>query len=298
MVNMYLCAGKFNNRIITILTVGIHFIPGVLWTGGFTAWMRYLTQRQIDPSTWTDCKVTLAFFYFFAHYSSCLLIAMAVEKCVALYFPLHTKSICTVRTAKKISAAAALILFAFNAQLFFIRGTETDSNVRKTCIWVRIPQGYELIYLQIDAILYSFIPLSVMFTANCLIILKFMMAKWKNRRGGTESVNQALSKSAVKGTVMLFTVSFAFVILTGSVAMAKTIVGDKTPVLVYGITILLQYLNHSINGVLYCISGSRFRKELRDLFNCFKTKRTLISNTIDTSTSMSVPEPHPDNNRA
>ena len=59
------------------------------------------------------------------------------------------------------------------------------------------------IHSQIDAFLYSFIPLTVMFTANCLIILKFMIAKLKNRQGGTESVNQALSKSAVKGTVML-----------------------------------------------------------------------------------------------
>ena len=263
----------------------ISFIPGVLWAGGFTAWIRNLTKWQIDPFVWTDCKVTLALFFFCCHFSSFLLTIMSVEKCVALYFPLQTKRICTVRTAKKISAAVAIILFAFNAQLFFIRDTETDSNGRQTCTWVRIPQGYEVIYLQIDAILYSFIPLSVMFTANCLIILKFMMAKYKNRRGGTESVNQALSKSAVKGTVMLLTVSFAFVILTGPVAMAKTIVGDDTPKLVYGITVLLRYLNHSINGVLYCISGSRFRQELRDLLNCCTTKRTVISSRIDTSTS-------------
>ena len=36
----------------------------------------------------------------------------------------------------------------------------------------------------------------------------FMIAKWE------KSVNQILSKSAVKGTVMLLTVSFAFFILT------------------------------------------------------------------------------------
>ena len=39
-----------------------------------------------------------------------------------------------------------------------------------------------------------------------------MIAKWKNRAGSTESVNQALSKSAIKGSVMLLTISFAFII--------------------------------------------------------------------------------------
>ena len=192
---------------------------------------------------------------------------MTVEKCFALYFPLQTKSICTVRTAKKISLISASIFFSFNAQFFFIFDTDNAANGEKRCIWVRVPEGYKAIYLQIDAFLYSFIPLIVMFTANCLIILKFMMAKWRNRQGGTESVNQALSKSAVKGSVMLLTVSFAFIILTGPISIAYTIMDDP-PIMVYGVTVILQYLNHSINGVLYCITGSRFRHELMKLFCC------------------------------
>ena len=66
----------------------------------------------------------------------------------------------------------------------------------------------------------------LVFTANCLIILKFMIAKWRNRQGGTESVNQALSKSAVKSTVMLLTVSFAFIILTSPIAIAFSIMDN------------------------------------------------------------------------
>ena len=57
-----------------------------------------------------------------------------------------------------------------------------------------------------------------------------------------------LSKSAVRGSVMLVTVSFAFIILTGPISIAYTIMDDP-PILVYGVTVILQYLNHSINGV-------------------------------------------------
>ena len=136
---------------------------------------------------------------------------------------------------------------------------------------MNVPDGYTFIHSQIDAFLYSFIPLTVMFTANCLIILKFMIAKWDKRHSSTEPVNQALSKSAIKGTVMLLTVHFAFIILTAPISIAFSIMDDP-PVMAYGVTILLLYLNHSINGVLYSISGSRFRHELKNLFLCYGTE--------------------------
>ena len=248
--------------------------------------MEYLTRSEINPDIWTGCKVRKTLHHFCQQYSSSLLVIMSVEKCFALYFPLQTKRFCTVGTAKKISLISALILFAFNAQFFFIYDVETKSNGKNHCIWVF--QSYEAIYYQIDGFLYSFIPLTVMFTANCLIILKFMLAKLKDRQGGSESVNQALSKSAVKGSVMLLTISFAFIILTAPICITYTITVDP-PVIVYGITVILVYLNHSINGVLYSISGSRFRHELIQLFVCWGTRGTATISRGTTSQSLSTP---------
>ena len=213
---------------------------------------------------------------------------MSVEKLFALYFPLRTKSICTVSTAKKLTLASAVVFFLFDGQFFFIYAAKTRDNGVKYCTWVNIPEGYDDIYWQIDAILYSFAPFTIMIIVNCMIIFKFMMAKWQNRRGGTESVSQALSKSAVKGTVMLVTVSTAFIVLTGPASLAVAIFGDDLPVMVYGVTVLLQYLNHSINAVLYCISGSRFRNELMKVFGCYKPKRRSTSSMASNSSSMSM----------
>ena len=112
-----------------------------------------------------------------------------------------------------------------------------------------------------------------------------MMAKWKNRHGGTGSVNQALSKSAIKGTVMLLFVSFEFIILTGPVTITYSYIIDVPPLIVYSITVLLEYLNHSINGVLYCMSGSKFRQELKNLFSYYRIKKTVTSSIINTVTT-------------
>ena len=156
---------------------------------------------------------------------------------------------------------------------------------------MNIPEGYDDIYWQIDSILCSFAPFTIMAIANCMIIFKFMMAKWQNHGGGTESVSQALSKSAVKGTVMLVTVSTVFIILTGPGAIGWGVYGDDIPDMVYGPTILLQYLNHIINAVLYCITGSKFRHELMMGLGCYTRKRRSKSLIVTNSTSSIATNP-------
>ena len=261
----------------------LFWISGVLWTGGFSTWMLYLTQRKIDPYIWTDCKVAYFLYYFCSHYSSSLLMIMALDKCCALYFPFKSKIISTLQNTKRISAAAAFVFLAFDAQCFFLYDAKTSSNGQKSCVQIGVPKDYWSIYYVVDSFLYSFIPLSVMFTANCFIVLKFMTAKLNNRNGGTESVNQALSKSAVKGSVMLLTVSFAFIFLTTPICIDISVGG--LPRIFSTVAAILHYLNHSINGVLYCISGSRFRQELWNLFSCCRTKRNMTGSGMNTVTS-------------
>ena len=126
-----------------------------------------------------------------------------------------------------------------------------------------------------------------MFIANFAIVFKFMAAKCKSN--STESTNQALAKSATRGTAMVVTVSFTFLILTAPtavyMALPHVIHLPNNPI--YHVFMnLTQYLNHSINGILYCIVGSRFRSELLKIL-CRK-KRTVESYTSYSVGSTSV----------
>ena len=66
---------------------------------------------------------------------------------------------------------------------------------------------------------------------------------------------------------MLLTVSFMFIILTAPISISLAISAKVHPI-AHTVTSLLGYLNHGINGVLYCIVGSRFRNELKKVFCC------------------------------
>ena len=237
---------------------------GVLLIGAFPIWM--LAYTQFNPLIWISCQLGFFLMHFGFSYSSALLVIITTEKCFALYFPFKTKTICTVSMARRVSLVTAVIFVAFNSQFFYFAKRKT--NARSTYCSYDGPEKYLNIVFNIFGALYSYAPFIIMIFANFAIIYKFINAKLKTVRGGTESTSQALSKSATRGTSMLLTVSFAFIILTGPISIIQ--IWKEVPLLVFDIMAVLQYLNHGINGILYCITGSRFRNELKKMFLCRK----------------------------
>ena len=181
----------------------------------------------------------------------------------ALYFPLKTRSICTVATAKRVTFTLSFFLVAYNMQNFFIWEAAVHPGGFELCTFVNKFDSYALIYFKIENTLYSFAPFTMMVLTNGSIIYKFMMI---HDQSGTESTNQALGKSANKGAAMLITVSLAFLILTGPVAVTYFITLGRDLIL-RAVIVLMRYTNHSINAVLYCVSDSRFRNEMMNTFS-------------------------------
>ena len=109
-----------------------------------------------------------------------------------------------------------------------------------------------------------------------------------NRLGTTDSTNQTLSKSATTGLGMLLAISAAFIILTSPAVIANAVWPNSTiPKEIFIAFGALQNLNHAINGVLYCVVGSRFRNELKKLFKCRARDYVHGSLTISSSVKTS-----------
>ena len=204
---------------------------------------------------------------------------MSIEKFVALYFPLKTRSICTVKTAKWVSAIAFFIYALFNSQ-FFITG---NYDRVASCYNFKEPfENYYHTFIRVDGILYCYAPFAIMGVANTAIIYKFVKAKLASRRSGTESTNQAMSNAAMRGTAILITVSVMFIFLTGPANIVFAITLDFNPILM-GVLLLGVALNHSINALLYCIVGTKFRKELIEKL-CWSTRRNVANRGLSMTT--------------
>ena len=247
----------------------MRYLSGVLWGGAFVGWIRYLTKWKVHLSQWTEYKLTYFLFYFFRHYSSSLLVVMSLEKFFALYFPFKSKTVCTLKIAKWVTAALVLIFIVYDVQyLIFYNFVKGNGDVN--CFFSN--KNHLTILRRIDSILYSFGTFTIMLLTNCAIVAKFMKAKCENiLQNSAESTSQALNKYATKGTAMVVTVSVTFIILTAPVSVDQIMGKKLTPYpLYYVFMISMQYLSHSINGVLYCIVGTKFREEMIKIVKCHR----------------------------
>ena len=182
-----------------------------------------------------------------------------------------------------------VILAGYNILQFF----DKESHFFKpygyrVCIFMFVFDFWEILYV-VDSVLYSFLPFILMFVTNFAIVSKFIRAKCKYN--STESTDQALAKSAIRGTAMVVTVSFTFLILTAPtavyMALRHNIQLSNNPIH-HVFMNLTQYLNHSINGVLYCIVGSKFRNEFLKIL-CRKKRPDTISTSCSVgNTSVST----------
>jgi hypothetical protein len=131
----------------------------------------------------------------------------------------------------------------------------------------------------VRASIQSFLPACFMLVANVVIIVK-LAVRAKKRQGMTNK-----SSNDKSTTFMLLAVSFAFILLTPWYALFN--VSDQLnttsnlkvfPLELPAQTTLeifcscigrhLLYLNSAVNFFLYCVSGSKFREELREMLGC------------------------------
>ena len=253
----------------------------LLWSGCFVVWIEILTHGQINPDVWTDCKLGYFLFFFGRHYSSTLLVLMSVEKCFVVYFPLKSKTVCTVKTAKCATGLAGMILAGYDLQYLIFYEVTADKD---GCAFRLTHRD---ILILVDSVLYSFLPFILMSVTNFAIILKFLAAKWKrNQNNSTESTNQALGKTATRGTAMVLIVSITFLILTAPTAVDDALDRWYSLGPLYRVfKNTTQYLSHSINGFLYCIVGSKFRGEL---LNIFRRKKRVPNITVSHSVHTNI----------
>ena len=214
----------------------------------------------------TDCKLAYFLGYFSSDFSSIILVIMSVEKCFGLYFPLKAKRFCSVKRAEKISLITATVLAIFNSQYFFLIAVQEDNGV-KYCGFVNVHENYQLIYNRIDSVLYSYGPAFIMFLSNAAIIYK--LVKGKELMGTNPFSNQSLKKAKKQSTMMLLAVSIVFIFLNVPVSILLSMYEIPPPV-PFAIVMLCSYANHALNGFIYCLIGSKYRREVVKLLRCHR----------------------------
>ena len=242
-----------------------------------------LTKHDIQLGS-RGCQAMFLFGTVSQQLSNWILVAMTLERFIAIWFPFKVKTFCNKRNAV-ISLIAMFVFFVLaNLQFIFTFEEITDSFVGFDCRpKPKHADFVKYVWYWIDGALYAFLPIILIIVFNGLIIY----AVRKSGRDQRDLTNRAMNMSDKlvqqrQVTVMLLTVSLVFVVLILPNCIffivktywswRETMQGIAQYYLVYQIVFLLSDLNHAVNFYLYMLSGRKFRQKFAQIICCRKTR--------------------------
>ena len=239
-----------------------------------------LVLNYVPSFSWGNpkvyCKLTGYIFDSAKYISSWLIVAISLERTISTKIPHHVARISSQTFGIKTISAIIITVLIFNIHILFGWTGETNGLV----IWCyTIPGPYSLLwrysYPFIMALFYSMVPGAVLILCNTVMI-KAVFASAKIRgpiKGPAAKRNRDLLIVAVL-------VSMSFMILTSPhpiflIISGKTNFRDRTDIEIdiFNVTRLMGYINNASNFFLYVISGSRFRKQLKEMLHCSNSGR-------------------------
>ncbi len=242
-------------------------------------------------SKWS-CKVCYWIFDSSKAISAWILVFICFERCLCVCLPFDVHTILSKRRGKLITLCLIMlmiVLYSSNLIMWEIRSIYEPSMDMWQTYCVRsfnLDNVFALeIYPWIQMITYTLIPVLIMFTVNIIIIIHLNKISQQNQIM-TSTRRSILSRSL---TVMLLASSFTFMLLTIPWCLYFLLYAYAGPSntsqenqlfyhymeIFWAFSWVFTQINHSINLIVYCLSGSRFRKEIKEL--CCVAK--LISKT-------------------
>ena len=251
-----------------------------------TDWILYVTDVNIQNEGNGPCKILKYILMTSRCLSAWLIVAVSVERLTAIIKPYSAKMRATPRRARFIVLGITSVVIC--AYLHILVLVEVTPN--GICLWkTGLKNAIPVLFNVYDLILYSLLPSVILLTTSTMLIYKVRQShKFQAEAANRFGTQQRDHQETVRMSVMLVTVSLTFFFLTLPITLDQTLFMMKifSPDIVYFTFYLLDVLNHSINFILYMISGKSFRQELNLMFCGVRTHGNHL-NSKDTETTTS-----------
>ncbi|XP_062571917.1 growth hormone secretagogue receptor type 1-like [Saccostrea cucullata] len=246
---------------------------GVLYLSAFKTWFRVLTGYELLHQSDAACKILIFLTHFFVHFSAWLIVAITVERFLAVWFPLRATTMCSLARAKFATAMIAMIFILINSHIFWTAELYSLPSGQVRCMSYAYQNLVCVVFPWIYLVLYSFLPVLVLLLFNTLIIVN--LVKTKSLFQAMTKTDQQMRYDHQKLAICLLVISFTWIFTTLPRPLYQLLM--KTPtstekqaeaLFVRTLSFILMYINHAVNFFIYGITGQRFRMELKRLFLC------------------------------
>ena len=247
-----------------------------------------------------ECKF-LAFLALFALQNCTFqVLAMTVDKYIAVKWPHRAATYSTPQRAKMITVGVYVCVFIYNIPHFFL-----SSVIGGQCFNFGISSVFSKVYSWFSFVLNAVIPFTMLIYMNFVIVKAVRKSRKmfrpndktirKGKGEGLGARERTMKNAENQLTMMLLLVTTLFLILLCptyfrfiyvSFSKRDTPLGYVKSMFLFQITALLYVSNSGINFFLYCISGQKFRNDLKELLCCSGTRRNDQLPSTDTRSSI------------
>ncbi|XP_046370987.2 FMRFamide receptor-like [Haliotis rufescens] len=247
------------------------------------------------------CKILGYFGNLLSTFANWLLVAMSVERFVAVWFPFKLGQSWTFKKSIMAVLVLALPLIALFLHLFWIMRFVDDKE--QGMVYCAIHEEYKYfmmhVWYWINVLMYAAIPCTLLILFNLLIIMGIVRSrKVQKRLSGNKDDSSSIDRLR-QVTIMLVAAAISLVILTTPRCVMLILTPYWNPpeqtmegsveYLLDTIAFVLCDFNHAINFYVYSMSAKRFRRQFLDLFQRRKHQMTPTKTQyISLSTRQSV----------
>ena len=249
----------------------------VLYTGLLRFWIRSAFSVDIRTLSIWSCKVHVFLVYFAMDLSSWVLMTVTLDRCILVCFPFRSRLFTTMKRAPYILTTLVLLLVLVNSHFFATVTVQNNNCTYESRLTM-------MVWPWIDLVVCNLIPFLVMLFCSLLISRKILQTNKRvsvqrtrtisDESGSAPNDNSKAAKSS-SVTIMLLIIIFSFFLLTLPLVgfnisyryWIETATNSElaTLELVRTNFSMLLYTNHVIHFIC-CLSGRRFRREVRNLF--------------------------------
>ncbi|BFZ12148.1 hypothetical protein BsWGS_15187 [Bradybaena similaris] len=261
----------------------------VLYTGLLRWWIFWTFGMDIRDKHILVCKGHTWLLYVSLYVSAWLLVFMTLERTFSACVPHRVNMFCTKRRA--CCLIVFIVVFQACMQSHFLFGMTLQYSDEKNTQECQPSAGdYNTfvhdIYPFVDLVLLSLIPFVCVILGNVIIIWKtFLSLKTAAELNLTSEKGATLRRRRASSmTLILICLSTLFLLTTsptcvynmwerGETAKAamKTSIGVARTELAWASVNIIMYCNNTFNFYLYCLSGRKFRNEIKQQFSRRRT---------------------------
>lgn len=277
---------RFRKWSSTVYLVGLSVADlAVLYIGLLRQWVKYSFGKDIRSVSTVLCKTHWWLLYTTTDVSVWILTAITVERLLGTACPYKSKVMCTPTRAKVVIAVISICALTINSHLIYGVGHDYNAvgNGTDDLYCVPLTDSYKHFFYKIwtwvDLCKFSLVPFLVLSTGNICILVRLVSINRKLKSHNSSSTSLATSMTSSTTSSMsglLIGLNCVFIVCTLPVCVY--LIGETywipqdIPISVrrmdhwWAFVNMLMYISNSSNFILYCITGSRFRNEVKKLF--------------------------------